>query len=138
MKDLEKAVQLFQDGEHSMVAVKNDKQWVTNGRGIRPLYQLVTGKPAFADGASIADKVIGKAAALLAVYGGIKAIYAELTTTTAHQVCERYGITLKYKKKVEAIENRDRTGLCPMEQLAKGETDPAKMLEKVKQFFENR
>ncbi len=133
---LEKAKQLFQTGNYSLVAINDEVQWVSNGRGIKPLYQFIMNEPALAKGASVADKVIGKAAALLAVYGGIRAIYTELTTTAAILICENHGIDLVYNKKTDYIENRDHSGFCPMELLAKDVSNPQLMVEKVQHFLE--
>lgn len=69
-------------------------------------------------GASVADKVVGKAAALLFVYAGIKEIYAEVLSQPAKMIFERFNIPISYSKIVKHIRNRTDTDICPMEKRA--------------------
>lgn len=138
MDDLQKVKQVFNERELSLVAVNADLVWSTSGRGIKPLFDFITQHPQMAQHASVADKVIGKAAALLAVYGGINAIFAELSTYQAQKICQENQIFFEAKQLVEAIENRDKTDLCPMEKLSEGVTVPKEMVEKVYHFLNNR
>jgi len=99
------------------------------------MYDAVTKYSQQAKESSVADKVIGKAAALLAVYGGIKHIYAELTTPEAIGVCKKFNLPISFKQQVEAIQNREKTGLCPMEQLARQTDVPEELLQKIARFL---
>ena len=72
-------------------------------------------------GAIIADKVIGKVAGSILAISGIKEIYADVISKLAIPVLEKYGVKYEYSKKVEYIENNDKTGMCPMENKYKDE-----------------
>ncbi len=72
-------------------------------------------------GAIIADKVIGKVAGSILAISGIKEIYTDVISKLAIPVLEKYGVKYEYSKKVEYIENNDKTGMCPMENKYKDE-----------------
>ena len=57
-------IQLLHEGKHSLV-VANGEVCTFNGRGVIDLYHLLQDDPGFLYEASIADKVVGKAAAAL-------------------------------------------------------------------------
>ena len=83
-------------------------------RGIRPLLELYrSGKDL--QGFSAADKAVGKAAAFLYSLMGVKEVYAPIISTAAIRILSQAGIYAVYDREVPAIENRSRTGLCPME-----------------------
>ena len=65
--------------------------------------------------AIIADKVIGKLAGSLLAVGGVKAIYADVMSEYAIPVMDQFNIEYEYKTKVPYIINKDKTGMCPME-----------------------
>lgn len=126
----------FKSEDLSFVLVNGDNMIISEERGIIPMYNAVTENRKLTKDASVADKVIGKAAALLAVYGKIKYIFTELITFKAIKICKKYGITIEYDKAVSAIQNRDKTGDCPMEKLSDGVADPEEMVKIVSGFIE--
>lgn len=73
--------------------------------------------------AIIADKVIGKVAASILTVAGVKEIYADIISKFAIPVLEKNNIKYQYNKKVEYIKNKDNTGMCPMENKYKDQTD---------------
>ena len=82
-------------------------------------------------GATIADKVIGKVAGSLLAISGVKEIYANTISKIAIPVLEANNIKYSYKNKAEYIINNDKTGMCPMENKFKDETD----LKKIYNYF---
>ena len=83
--------------------------------GIKPLMvRLRKDKKAFAE-CAVADKVVGKAAALMAVLGGADSVFGEVLSIPAENVLRQYGVYYEYAEKVPYIENRSHTGKCPME-----------------------
>ena len=81
--------------------------------------------------AIIADKVIGKLAASLLAVGGVKEIYTDVLSEYAIPVLEENNIKYEYKNKVEYIINKDKTGMCPMENKYKDELDITKIYNEV-------
>lgn len=104
-------------------------------RGIAPLVELCE-LNTVKEGLFIADKVIGKAAALLCVYCNIKMLYARVASKAAIEVLEDNGVDTNYDKLVPYIKNRTGKGKCPMEKLAKDVDSPEEMFNKAKDFLE--
>lgn len=63
----------------------------------------------------VADKIVGKAAALLFVYLGVKCVYADVMSEGAELVFKEFGIEYSFGTKTKNIINRKGDGLCPME-----------------------
>lgn len=74
-------------------------------------------------GATVADKVIGKTAASLLTVAGVKEIYANTISEIAIPVLEKNNIKYEYKNRTEYIINNEGTGMCPMENKFKDELD---------------
>ncbi|MCQ2965432.1 MAG: DUF1893 domain-containing protein [Alphaproteobacteria bacterium] len=99
--------------EHTLVMEKDGVVTTFDQRGINPLLkQLEQGT---FEGAFLADRIVGKAAALLYVYGKVKKVYTLTISKPAIQVFEEYGIKYTADQVIENIRNREKTGLCPME-----------------------
>lgn len=73
--------------------------------------------------AIIADKVIGKVAGSILAFAGVKEIYTDVISKYAITVLEKNNINYEYGKLVDYIQNNDKTGMCPMENKYKDETD---------------
>lgn len=69
-------------------------------------------------GASIADKVVGKAIALLCIHAGIKAVYAETLSKKAKQFLEKYKVHFEFSNLVEKILDASKKAMCPFEKAA--------------------
>lgn len=73
-------------------------------------------------GALVFDKVIGRAAALLLIYGGVKKVLTPLISRGALAVLKRGGAEVEYGKIVKCILNIKGDDLCPMEKMSKGKS----------------
>lgn len=123
-------------GNHTIVVKKDDKVFTSSDRGVKPLLHLLEDEKGFLDGASVADKVIGKAAALLMVLGGIKEVHTNVISEPAVEVFEKHHIPYFYEEKVKRIINRKGDGLCPMETLCIDVEEPSEAFEKIKEWLE--
>jgi len=83
-------------------------------------------------GASIADKIVGRAAALLCAYAGVKAVYAVVLSEGGKRVLEKNSVSLKFGDVVPGILNRQKTGACPFEKIVSDISDGAEAYEKLK------
>lgn len=139
MDNYEKAVRLLRDGNFTCAVCGEGIEYTSTLRGVQPLLRPYEEGIRFV-GCAAADRVIGKAAACLYVLLGVERVYAEIVSKPAKEIFDRNGITLDYDHLVELIENRTRTGLCPMETAVRDITDPEeapglirKALEKLKE-----
>lgn len=90
---------------------------------IKDIKAILTQDKTLLKDAIIADKVIGKVAASILTVAGVKEIYADVISKFAIPVLEKNNIKYEYNKKVEYIKNKDNTGMCPMENKYKDQTD---------------
>lgn len=97
-----------------VIAHKNQIRTFT-GRGVADLYDLFQNNTSFLCGSLVADKVIGKAAAALMILGEVKQVYADIISQPALTLLEESGLSVQFGKIVPFIENRDKTGWCPLE-----------------------
>lgn len=135
-EDLKQAVELLSAGNHTCVLCCDDSIFTDDRRGVRPLLEFLESGNNF-HGYCAADKVVGKAAAFLYVLLGVRAIYARVISAPAISVLSRHGIELHFDTQVPAIENRTKTGLCPIESSVWNTDDPATALEIMKQTLNN-
>lgn len=98
---------------------------VSREKGIRPLLLWLEEDGDALRGAVIADRIVGRAAAFLAVFGGASAVYGEVMSSGAVSVLEEAGLLYSYGTCTERIINRKGDGPCPMEQAVADVTDPA-------------
>ena len=135
-EDLERAVSLLEENEaFTCVLVKGEEVYTSDAHGVRALLGwLREGKDL--KGFSSADRIVGKAAALLYVKMGIRAIHACTISVAAETVLEGNDISFSYDDRVLQILNRDGSDMCPMEKAVKDTDDPGRapdlLLEAVK------
>lgn len=130
MNNSEQAKEIFKAGEYSCVLCKDGVTHTSIKRGVAPLVEWLTNGIDIT-GFSAADKIVGKAAALLFVMGGLKAVYAPVMSKSAVDLLSRHGIDMEYETLVQTIVNRSGTGPCPMEQAVSNIDDPAEALEAI-------
>ena len=124
MTELEAARDLLRGRNCTCVVMKPDQTLTSRERGIRPVLEWLEEDRNAVRGGVVCDKVVGKAAALLFVYGGIRKIHAGVVSSPALAVFEEYGILCTFDWLASRIQNREHTGLCPMESRALELTDP--------------
>ena len=103
-----------------------------SGRGVQPILSLLDAGSL--RGAIVVDKVIGRAAASVAIVGGARRVHALMMSKDAKELLEKHGVTATAEKVVPRILNRDRSASCPMESAVSGESEPAKMVETLRAF----
>lgn len=100
----------------SCVIANGDKIKSFHQRGIKDLYELLNSNRSLLEGATIADKVIGKGAAALMIAGGVTMVYADVISEPAMELFKQFSIKVEYDKKVANIINRRGDGICPVEE----------------------
>lgn len=109
---------LLHCGNHSLV-VANGEVCTFNGRGIADLYDIWSNDPGFLDGASIADKVMGKGAAALVILGHTAELYADIISESALELLRKSPVKVYFGQIVIHIVNRAGDGICPIEILCR-------------------
>ena len=114
MTNLEQAKEILEQNNDTCVFFDGKNTYTSKERGVKPLLQMLQNKTDVKD-FSVADKVVGKAAAFLYVLLGVKELYAKVISQHALAVLQNHNIDVSYGELVEAIRNRTNTGFCPME-----------------------
>ncbi|MDE7394510.1 MAG: DUF1893 domain-containing protein [Clostridiales bacterium] len=99
---------------HSICLCKDGKCLYGEKRGIAPIMDFIADGVDL-NGYSVADKVVGKAAAMLLIKCGVKSVYAEVLSGHGKRILERYGVAVDHATLTESIINRAGTDMCPME-----------------------
>ncbi len=114
--DLEYAKEVFRKKRLAFVIVK-DKEILAESRekGVTPFLHTVQRKNV--EGASLADKVVGKAVAFLSVYAGIASVYTKVISSPAGEVFQDYDVHVEADEVVPMIKNRKGDDQCPIEKM---------------------
>lgn len=116
MDSVQTAIALIENESASFVIVDQGKiVYQDLGIGVSCIMKLINAQSTLLDGTIIVDKVIGKAAAMLLIKHNVLYVYGLLMSVSAIEVFEAHRVDYSYKKKVEAIMNRQNTDLCPLE-----------------------
>ncbi len=136
---IESARVLLRNGDAACVLIPGNgtKAITDNGRGVSPLLNIYDRhKAEMADGI-IVDKVIGRAAAAIAICGKVRRVYGEVMSEDAKEFLLKHNIRADAALFVPVILNRKRDGLCPMEQTVKGIDNPEQALAALRKKIES-
>ena len=131
MHDLEQAKALLRAGGYTCALCRGGVAYTSTARGIAPMLELISAGTVLT-GFSAADKVVGKAPAMLFALARVRAVYAPVMTEAAIQTLTRYGIEASYDRIVPIIQNRAGTGRCPMDEAVSALDDPRQALEAIR------
>lgn len=114
--DLNLAKQRLKQKDLSLVIAKNGEViFETELHGISGLLSAIDQHKKGMMGSSVADKIVGRAAALLLVYSGVDAAFAVTASDGAIRVLKDHGVFLEYEKRVPHILNYEKIDVCPFE-----------------------
>lgn len=138
MRDVDMAKEYLEKENLSLAVVKNGKLiFKSHEKGIKPIYTLAV-KVEDVKGSSLADRVIGKGAAMICKYIGVKEVYGSLISEAAVEVLNMADIKFSYGEICPYIRNRDNTGICPIEKLSLETEDVHELLDKIERFLYSR
>lgn len=133
MSDIEHAKKLLEgDPTLTCVFVKGGEVVTSSERGVKPLLERIDSGKTF-EGFSAADRIVGRAAALLYAFMGVKEVFAPVLSEGAGEIFGRHKIAYGYAKRTPYIINRAGTGLCPMEEATAGISDPQEGLKAIRE-----
>lgn len=137
MNDLSRAKEILHKESYTFVLIKKGKLIKTSYRkGVLPLLEIIIEDGKVLNQAVIADKVIGRAAALLVANYKIKGLYADTISQKAIEVLDNFSVFYQFGKCVPYIKNRDQSDQCPLEKLTSDITDPGYAYEHILQFYQ--
>ena len=132
MSDIARAREILQkNAALTCVFVRGEEVFTSTERGVKPLVMLVDEGKSLS-GFSCADRVVGRAAALLYVFLGAEEVYAEVLSRSGEEVFKTHKIAYGCDIWTERIINRAGTGLCPMELATDGISDSVEALSAIR------
>lgn len=132
-KDLEIAKKRLKEKGLTLSIVKGGKViFETSSYGISGFLEAIEKFGRKIHGSSIADKVVGKAIALLCVNTRVKAVYAAILSEKAKETLQKHAIHHEWERLVEKILAPNKAEICPFEKLADELTNPAEAYTKFK------
>jgi len=138
INDIKIAKEHMKDNNLNFVLVKDGKiLGESNGRGIKPMYDAYVNIGQGFNDASVADRVIGKAAAMFLIEGNIKTLYTDLISDLAYDMLTKNGIEVEYGERVPMILNRTGDDMCPIEKLSSKSGNINELMENIDNFIEN-
>lgn len=116
----EKIIKILKENKYSCVALDENGVYYQNvGIGVKPIITPMREDKAFFKDKYVGDRIVGKAAALLLILSGAKYVYGSVMSRGAVEILNKYNLDYSYDTLVEYIENRTKTGMCPLEQCVK-------------------
>lgn len=122
MSDIERAKATLRG--HSVAVCRAGEVMTRDGRGIAPLLAIASEENALR-GASVADLIVGKAAAMLMTYAGVSEVYAEVMSEAGERTLSEHDIPHSCGLLVPYIIDRTGKDVCPMERAVADVSDPA-------------
>lgn len=109
---LEDIIRLLHEGKHSLV-VSNGEVRTFDRRGVADLYALLREDSDFLKGASVADKVVGKAAVALMILGEVGELHADVVSRPALDLFADSGVRVSYGTASPAHYQPYKDGMVP-------------------------
>jgi hypothetical protein len=137
MTDVDLARKILDENTNlTLVVVKNGRTLAKKqSRGILPLRETMKELSLDANSASVADKVTGKASAVLLSLMKVDSLYTRVISKGALDVLGSNNINVKYDKIATHILNRKGLDLCPIEKLVMDLSQPSEILIKIDDFL---
>jgi hypothetical protein len=124
-QDLETAKKRLHERKLTLCITKNGETiFETNSHGISGFLRAIQRLEVKLEGAYVADRVVGKAIALLCIYTKVRGVYASTISKKAKKLLEENVIQIEWGNLVENILDPDKATTCPFEKLAAKISDP--------------
>lgn len=127
-------IRILTEGDHSLVVWNDGLIRTFDSHGVADLYDLLTNEPGFLKGSHIADKIVGKGAAALMIYGSVASLITNIISSPALELIRKSDVDLLYGSEVPNIANRQHTGICPVETLCLDCDTAAECVPKIEEF----
>jgi hypothetical protein len=111
----------------SLVIVKDGKVlFEIESHGIGDLLKAVNRLGNNMRATSVADRIVGRAAALLFVFSSVRAVFAVTASDGGIEVLESNNVFCEYENRVKNVLNLKKTDVCPFEKLVAKLSSPEK------------
>jgi hypothetical protein len=116
--DLEIARKRLTENRLSLSIVRKEKiLFESRSSGLKDLFEAVSGLGASLRNASIADQIVGKAAAFLFVYSRARFVFAVTISEKGLELLQQNRVSAEFLNVVPNVLNSEKTGICPFEKM---------------------
>ena len=129
--DTAKAREILMSGGHTCVFCRGDEIISSDEKGLRPLLARLDSRESL-HGLCAADKVVGKAPAMLYALLDVTEVYAPVMSREAARVFDERGIAHECDLLTDGIFNADKSDSCPMELAVRDAETPEDGLRQIK------
>jgi hypothetical protein len=129
--------QLYEKGQTLVIAKRGIIIYETRSDRISGFLEAIDKLKIDLKGSCVADRVAGKAVALLCVYACVKGVYAVVLSRQAQAVLEKKNVVYQFGELVDNVLDPSRTGTCPFERAAASLSDPEEAYEAFKKLQNN-
>ncbi|RLI16996.1 hypothetical protein DRO54_12185 [Candidatus Bathyarchaeota archaeon] len=137
MRDLEIAKQALKEKNLTLAIAKDGKIiFQSNLRGVIGIFKAIDELGGKLESSAVADKIVGKAAALLFAYLHVAAVFASVLSVKGKDTLEKNGIKYEFEFLVPKILNRTGRDMCPFEKFSLDLENPEEAYFKLKGFAE--
>jgi hypothetical protein len=131
--DLEIASKRLNQKNVNLVVVKDGKVlFETESHGLNDLVKAINQLQSSMKGSSVADRIVGRAAALLFVFSGVSAVFAATISDGGIEILDNNNVFHEFEKRVPRILNLKKTDVCPFEKLVAELSSPQEAYERLK------
>ncbi len=136
MNDLELAKRILKENDLTLIFVKDGKIiFEGKSEGMRDLVLVVDKFRDKLKNSSVADSIVGKAAASLFIFSGVDSVFAGKISETAADTLKEKNIYFEYDEIVEKILSKEGTDICPFDKIALPIKSPEEVYRKIKLFL---
>jgi hypothetical protein len=129
MDDLELAENELKSRKINLVIIKNGVVlYHSTASGMKGLLQVIEKYDGELAGTAVADKIVGRAAAMLCVHSKVKSVFAVTMSEGALKLLKENGVAHKLERCVRRLMNSQGTDICPFERAIKDIDDPKEAL----------
>ena len=138
MLDLEIAKRVLKEKNLTLVIAKNGKIiFQSSLHGIVSLLNAIESLGRNLEEAAVADKVVGKAAALLCAFSRVKSVFALTLSIEGRKTLEGSGIIYEFENSVPKILDKSGKDMCPFEKFSLSIENPKEAYFKLKKFADS-
>jgi hypothetical protein len=137
-RDIKLAKSALKERDLALVIVKEGKiVFETESQGLSGLLRAIDKLGERLVASSVADRIVGAAAAILCAYSEVASVFAVTISEEGIRVLEDNKIIYQFENEVPTILSHDKTDMCPLEKLAISSRDPEEAYMKLKLFAES-
>jgi len=136
MDDLELAKKELDNTGADLVFVKNGKiVFCSNEDSVKGFVLAIKKFGGELKNSSVADRIAGRAVAMLCLYAEIKSIFAKTMSESCKDVLRKNRIVFEFEKLVPSILNKNKNDICPLEKLTLKIENPQTTFEELCKFL---